>query len=229
MLLRRRLARTLVIASGLLIATPAWAEGGAHVVDSANVETPGVCHLESWVTHNNAERGSLNLSPACTRRDLPELEIGAAFQHAWDHNDVAVAGPALKLNLRSTDTGLGVGVIANATLDLRTGKPETAALIVPVSLPVGERLLINANAGWTYGAARAQQSQGFYGVQAILGVSRDLSLMAEVFGHTREQAGAQAGVRWTPGGGRLDVDLLAGRRVDGGDTRAVTLGLTVRR
>ncbi|BAV65319.1 hypothetical protein SCLO_1022790 [Sphingobium cloacae] len=220
MLLRRRLARTLFLASGLLIATPAWADGGAHVVDSANVETPGVCHMESWVTRFSAERGLLNLTPACTRTDLPELEIGASFQHIWDQHDVAVAGPALKLNLRPTDKGLGVGVIANAALDLRTGNLETAALIVPVSLPVAKRLLINVNAGWTYSAAPAQQSQGFYGAQAVLGVSHDLSLMAEVFKHTRERAGTQAGVRWNPGGGRC---------VDGSDARAVTLGITVRR
>lgn len=211
------------------LASPACADGGAHVVDSANVETPGVCHLESWATIFEAGHGLLNLSPACTFESWPALEVGASLQHTQDHTDAMAAGPAIKLNVRSSDTGMGIGIIANAALDLKTGRPETAALIVPVSLPVGDRLLINLNGGWTYAAGRAHHSQLFYGAQAQAIIARDLSAMMEIFGDSRELPGAQAGLRWTPKGGRLDIDLLAGHRVDGNDARAITLGITVRR
>jgi hypothetical protein len=67
-----------------LAASPAKAAGGAHVIDDATVETPGTCHLESWVTLYNGDRGLLNPSPACTRKAWPNLEIGASIQHTWD-------------------------------------------------------------------------------------------------------------------------------------------------
>lgn len=213
----------------LFFAAPARADGGAHVVDSANVETPGVCHLESWVTRFGPERGLFNLAPACTRQEMPNLEIGASLQHAWDRSDVTQAGPALKWNLRQTETGLGIGVLANAGLNLRTGQTESAALIVPVSIPLGDRLLLNFNGGWTYAAARTERNQIFCGAQLQAVVAHDLSVMAEVFGNLRERPGFQAGLRWNPGGGEIDLDFLAGRRVDGSDAHAITLGMTVRR
>lgn len=213
----------------LMFAAPARADGGAHVVDSANVETPGVCHLESWVTRFSSERGLLNLAPACTRQEMPNLEIGASFQHAWDRSDVTQAGPAFKWNLRPTDTGLGIGVIANAGLNLRSGQTESAALIVPFSIPAGARILFNVNAGWTYTVARTERNQAFWGAQVQAVVTRGLSVMAEVFETLRERPGFQAGLRWNPDGGEIDFDLLAGRRVDGGDAHAITLGITVRR
>lgn len=212
------------VAMTLMLAAPARADGGAHVVDSANVETPGVCHLETWVTRFSPERGLLNLAPACTRQEMSNLEIGASLQHAWDRSDVTRAGPALKWNLRPTETGLGMGVIANAGLNLRTGQTESAALIVPVSIPLGDRLLLNLNGGWTYTAAQTERNQ-ICGAQLQAVVAHDLSVMAEVFGTVRARPGFQAGLR----GGEIDLDLLAGRRVDGSDAHAVTLGVTVRR
>lgn len=212
-----------------MFATPAHADGGAHVVDSANVETPGVCHLETWLTRFGPERGSLDLAPACTWQEMPNFEIGASFQHTWDRSDVTQAGPAFKWNLRPTETGLGIGVIANAGLSLRTGEAETASLIVPFSIPVGDRVLLNLNGGWTYTVARTERNQVFCGAQLQAAVVRDLSVMAEIFGTLRERPGFQAGLRWNPNGGDVDFDFLVGRRVDGSDADAITLGITVRR
>lgn len=213
----------------LLFASPAHADGGAHVVDSANVETPGICHLETWVTRFGPGKGLLDLGPACTWQQVPNLEIGASFQHAWDRSDITQAGPALKWNLRPTDTGLGIGVIANTGVDLRTSRTESAALIVPFSIPMGERILFNVNAGWTYAAARTERNQAFCGAQLQAALVRDLNVMAEIFGTLRERPGFQAGLRWNPQGGAIDFDVLAGRRVDGSDADAFTLGITVRR
>lgn len=56
----------------------------------------------------------------------------------------------------------------------------------------------------------------------------DVSLMAEVFGRDGDPMGSQVGVRWTPGAGDVDVDLLYGRRLDGSTPRTVTLGVTFR-
>jgi hypothetical protein len=40
--------------------------------------------------------------------------------------------------------------------------------------------------------------------------------------------GGQAGLRWTPRGGSVDVDLLAGRYLDGATRNAITFGVTLR-
>jgi hypothetical protein len=36
------------------------------------------------------------------------------------------------------------------------------------------------------------------------------------------------GLRWNPGGGATDFDLLAGRYIDGASKTAITLGVTFR-
>jgi len=208
---------------------PAFASGNEHVVDDAAVETPGTCHLESWMTFHGSDRGLLNLSPACTRKAWPRLEIGGAFQSSWDGGaDLTTFGPALKLNIRPVEKGFGVGLIASGAVELRSGKVETASLIVPVTIPVGKAVRFNLNGGWSYARASSQQHAAFYGAQVEVQVARDFSLMGEVFGRGDGPIGSQAGVRWNPGGGRLDVDLVVGRRIDGVNPRSVSFGITLR-
>lgn len=207
----------------------AFASGNEHVVDDAAVEAPGTCHLETWTTVHGSNRGLFNLSPACTRRAWPRLEIGATIQHSWDGGaDLTSFGPALKLNLRSVEKGLGIGLIASGAVDLRSGRLETANLIVPVTIVAGKAVRFNLNAGWAYARASARQHGAFYGAQIEVQVARDFSLMAEAFGRDHGATGAQAGLRWNPRGGRLDVDLVVGRRIDGVNPRSVSLGLTLR-
>jgi hypothetical protein len=66
--------------------------GGAHLIDDPGVETPGTCHLETWITGYGGGRGLVNLSPGCTREALPRLELGGAVQVLRDHPDDAIAG-----------------------------------------------------------------------------------------------------------------------------------------
>jgi hypothetical protein len=214
----------------LACASPAFASGNEHVIDDAAVETPGVCHLESWATRFAPRHGLINLSPACTRKAWPNLEIGGALQHAWDNgaSDTTI-GPALKYTLRSEDTGLGLGVIGAGAWNVKSGHLETASLIAPVTLKLNDRVRVNLNAGWSYGRASARRNAAFYGAQAEVGVARDVTLMIEAFQRDGGKAGGQLGLRWNPGGGRMDFDLIAGRRVDGETPRAITLGLTLRR
>lgn len=209
-------------------ATPAAASGGEHVVDDATVETPGTCHLESWVTVHGRERGLLNLSPACTRRAWPRLEIGGAFQHSWDGSSLTTFGPALKYNLRPVETGLGVALVTSGAMDLKSGKIETASVIVPVTISANDHVRFNLNGGWTYSRTGGPRHAAFYGAQVEIQVARDFSLMGEAFARGSGPAGAQAGLRWTPRGGRLDVDLVVGRRIDGVNPRSISLGLTLR-
>jgi hypothetical protein len=222
---RKHLVLGAATAASLLFAVSvAWASGSEHVIDDSVVETPGVCHLESWATRFGPRQGLVNLSPACTREAWPNLEIGGAVQHAWGKGqDDTTIGPALKYTLRSEETGVGIGAGAWG------GRLETASLIVPVTLRLYDRVRFNLNAGWSHARASARRDAAFYGVQAEVGVARDLTVMVEAFRRDGGKAGGQLGLRWNPGGGRVDFDLIAGRRIDGATPRAITLGLTLRR
>jgi hypothetical protein len=128
----------------------AEAAGGAHIVDDSEVETPGVCHLEPWVTKFVSGDGYLNLAPACTTEKMPFLEIGAAFQHYWDQAiNAELFGPAMKINFQKEITGVGVGLGLNAGVNLRTGELGVADLTMLVTLPIDEKVKVNLNAGWS--------------------------------------------------------------------------------
>lgn len=226
---RWRVAAGLLSLAVLVGAVPARAGGGAHVVDDATVETPGTCHLESWLTRGDGARGLLDLSPACTREAWPDLEIGAAVQRAWDGAGTATsAGPTLKRALRSPDRGPGVALAAGASWSLDHGTLETASVVVPVTLALDRRWRANLNAGWLYSRGGGDRQAAFWGAQLEAQVSPDCAAMVEVFGRDRGPAGGQAGWRWTPHGGAIDVDLVAGRYVDGADPFSLTLGVTLR-
>lgn len=212
-----------------LAAAPAFAAGGAHVVDDSAVETPGTCHLESWVTQSSGGQWLLNSSPACTREAWPDLEIGGFVSHAWSHdaND-SVIGVTPKLSLRSEERGVGIAIATSLGYSIDHGRFETASVIVPVTIPAGKRLRFNLNGGWQWSKA-GQGHALFAGGQIEFAMKPDLSLMAEGFTRDSGKAGGQLGVRWTTARDRIDVDLLAGRYVDGVTPTAFTIGITLRR
>lgn len=214
---------------GLATVSSAQAAGGAHIVDDAGVEIPGVCHLETWVSRHNTEGGLVNLAPACTFEPLPYIEFGAAAQRTWGAGADTTIGPALKLNLRPLDTGIGFGIIGAAAWSVSTGQAETASLILPVSFQLHERVRANINVGWHYLHAEQRQNQAFVGAQIEADITRDLTLMAEAFTRDEGRPGAQVGLRWNPGRGNVDVDLLSGWRTDGLTPWTITLGVTIRR
>jgi hypothetical protein len=212
----------------VLASTPAFASGGEHVIDDASVETPGTCHLESWVSLHGHGRGLLNLSPACTPKVWPRLELGAALQHSSDGGSLTTFGPAFKLNLRPLESGVGFALVASTALRVRSGKLEAASLIMPVSVPISEGMTFNLSGGWTYLRGRSRRQAAFYGAQIETRVRGDWSLMAEVFRRGHDPSGAQTGVRWTPHGGHIDFDLVVGHRTDGVNTHSISFGLTLR-
>lgn len=211
----------------LLAAGPAFAAGGAHVIDDTAVETPGTCHLENWVTHSTGGQWLVNSAPACTSEALPNLEIGGFVSHSSSPSaDETLIGLAPKLTLRSEERGIGIGLSVSAGYGVGRDRFETASLIVPVTIPAGKRLRFNLNSGWQWSHAGHDL---FVGGQVECELRPNLSLMGEGFAHARGKAGGQTGLRWTMAGGRMDVDLLAGRYLDGATPTAITLGITLRR
>lgn len=218
-----------ILLAALLAAGPAFASGGAHVVDDAAVETPGTCHLESWVTLSSGGGGLLNSAPACTRKAWPNLELGGFVAHGWTKGaDDTLIGLSPKLVLRSEDRGIGIGIATSVGYGVDRGRFDTASFIVPVTIPAGETLRFNLNAGWQWTRAGHRHDM-FVGGQAEIALRKSLNLMVETFARDEGKSGGQAGLRWTVARGAVDLDLIGGRYVDGSTRSAVTFGVTIRR
>lgn len=211
-----------------LAPNPAAAAGGAHVVDDSEVVAPGICQLDFWATGGSSFRLA-NAVGACTFERLPNVEFGgyAVYTSVKGEEDLIV-GPALKLALRPVERGIGVGLASSAGFSLQEGRLVTASLFVPLTMDVSERLRVNVNAGWawTHGAFGHEAT---YGAQVEYAVTREVGFMAEAFAGSRSGSGIQAGARWSPRNGSFDLDLLVAETWNGGRTRAVTIGLTMRR
>jgi hypothetical protein len=208
-------------------ASPALAAGGARVVDDAAVTTPGTCVVETWLTASTDANRLFQFAPACTLRALPVLEIGGAITHSWAPgvNDTVIT-PAAKVNLvDETRRGWGVAVSAGVGFSVNRGEVDSANINVPLTIPVG-RVRLNLNASWLW--SRAEGHSAFVGVQADWTVRPDLDVMAEVFTRDSGRAGGQIGLRWTPGGGNVDFDLIAGRYIDGVTPTSLTVGVIAR-
>jgi hypothetical protein len=207
--------------------SPAQAAGGGHIIDDAFVVTPGQCQADAWATRLGDGNGLVALSPACTLSALPDLEIGINVQQLWHRGpDETLVGPALKLAGLAFSDHAHLAISAGANWSTLTDRVETASVIVPLSLDLSDHLRLNLNAGWLWtrtGDAHAL----FYGAQMEWTVSSQVSLMAEAFDRSNSDPGIQCGVRWTPLAW-IDIDLLAGYRIDGISGADLTLGITTR-
>lgn len=218
----------LLLAAIALAPDSALGAGGAHIVDDSEVETPGDCHLETHATGSSQDGRHLMAGVGCTPETVPMLELGAFVAHAWaPAQDETVVGLAPKVNLRPAETGLGIALAGSLGYGADRSRLEYATLTAALTVPASESLRINANAGWGW-TETGPGSELFVGAQAELTVSPEISLMAEAFTRDHGKAGGQAGVRWTTGKGRIDLDLLAGRFLDGATATSLTAGLTVR-
>ena len=212
-----------------VFASPTLAAGGAHIVDDSEVETPGTCHVELWVSRFVPGDGYANVGPACTFLKIPWLEVGAAYQHYWDDITAGpLVGPQIKINFQPTSKGLGVALGLNAAVNARTGELGLAGLTALVTVPITEAFRINLNAGWSYLNAENPNAL-FWGGQVEVDVGWDVTLMMETFGRQPGVIGNQLGLRYTPSAHpRFDFDLLVGTIFDQDSTKFFTLGVTVR-
>ena len=224
-----RLLPGLAAARLIAMPLPALAAGGAHGVDDAAVETPGACHLESWVSDLGHGERLVNFSPACTPGALPTVEIGGTAQRVGTPGERRwLTGPAVKWTLHE---GIGrspaVGLAGSALIDPGSGHIDSAALLVPMTFRPADTITVNLNAG--VGHSRGEGAHPLYGAQVDIAAAKGIALMAEIFGRPDQRPALQAGVRWTFDRERIDLDLLAGRQGGAAGNGSVTLGFTIRR
>jgi hypothetical protein len=209
-------------------AQPVHAAGTAHIVDDAAVATSGTCYVDSWYNRFGSDSGSVQITPGCTPAALPNVELGGFVVTGWQGGtSLTGVGVSPKFKLRDESGGLGIALSPSITLGLDSGSIDFASLIMPLTIPASATIRLNLNAGLQW--LRAEDTYaGFFGGQIELMALPNLMLMAEGFTRTIGKAGLQAGVRWTPGGGSVDVELLGGRYIDSFTPSAVTLGMTIR-
>jgi len=152
------------------------------------------------------------------------------FQHFWDETLLGppLFGPQFKITLRPESTGFGIGMGLNAGVNLTTGDLGVASIIALFTVPIDDKVRLNLNAGWSFVRGSESPNALFYGGQFEAKLGLDLSLMIEMFARTRGAAGAQFGLRYTPGEGPIDIDLLIGSTFVVENDRFLTLGVTVR-
>jgi hypothetical protein len=210
----------------------AWSAGGAQIVDDSEVVEPGTCQVEMWVTRFDPGDGYANITPACTMERLPRFEIGATFQHYWaEELNAPLLGPSLKLNLVPQDTGIGIGLIFNAGVNVRTGDLGLVSALVPISVPLDDKVRFNFNVGWNYLADAEYRDALFLGAQVEAKVGGEVMLMLETFSRLpgwNGSFGAQMGLRYRPNDGPIDFDALVGGFFNADSARFFTLGVTVR-
>ena len=224
----RELVKIGLLLLGLSAWSPAQAAGGSHIVDDSEVETPGDCHVELWVSRFVPGTGYGNAAPACTPKRIPFLEVGMAYQDYWSEQDNApILGPTVKVNLRPQATGLGLAVEASSGVDIRTSTLNFAAALAVMSIPIDPGTRINLNSGWSY--VDGDRVHAFvYGAQIEADIGRDVTFMIEGFGRAPGTGGLQAGLRFTPRNGPLDFDLLAARFIGSDQPFFFTVGVTAR-
>jgi len=223
--------RFLLLALALLAASPgtARAAGHAHIVDDAEVETPGTCHVELWVSNFVGGDGYGNAAPACTLKSLPFVELGAAYAHYWGEAlSAPVVGPQIKIRLSPPSSGLGLALGLNGGVNLNTSDFATGSILGLMTVPINPTTNININAGWSYLRYVDQQNALFYGAQIETKIGGGFLLMLETFGRVSQAAGVQMGLRYTPNDGPLDFDFMVGSYLDSVNPQFITFGVTFR-
>jgi len=164
--MRRRIAAFAGALTVCSLPMPAWASGGAHVIDDADVETPGLCHLESLATRFGASGGLVNLAPACTARALPNVELGGAVIRTWsaDTPTTTTIGPSVKLRLGAVPGGPGVALALAAAINVQTGVVDSGSAVIPLTFDLDERTRLNLNMGYLY-AATGDRHRRIAGIQ----------------------------------------------------------------
>lgn len=217
-----------VLALSLTAMPASFANGGPYAVDDAGIATPGKFKLETWTSFaNNGDRVYL-VSPGFTLEALPFVEFELTMESRRADGEWATTfAPAAKIALRDIDEhGYGLalsigsghaGVIRNA---------DTLYAVVPLSVPVNERLNLHFNAGVEHDRTE-NETVGVWGAAVQLIAHDRLELIGEVFGADNDRPGWQAGIRPFLFDGRVALDIVYGRNLDGERADWLTVGLAL--
>ncbi len=205
--LAARLRRLLAAAAlcGAVNAGSALASGPYSTDDFATTPA-GTGQVETWFQFGEGGDLAFVVTPATSLRALPTVEWSAAIDVA-EVDDEADAGVTFQAKWRLRDPGRrspGIAVAPGVRFS-RAGE-ESWYVYSAATLPVGERLLLHANAGAT--AVFGDKVTGLYGLRAEYAVRPDkLAFHAEVFEDGSKALQYRVGLRPTIAGGAVDLEF----------------------
>ncbi|MFJ2365957.1 hypothetical protein ACIPIN_19995 [Pseudomonas sp. NPDC087697] len=224
---------TLTVIACLSLISKANAAGGPYVVDDGAINPPGECNVDLWnkSVRHDASSSDLVLSPACTFKALPMVQLGAAIEYNRDDGESETQlSPQLKAQLwNREDLGLQLAAAASTHFVInRAHSFDGADLTLPLTFTPFQALRLNFNAGWTQAYDNGEQNHRWtWGTGVEYDLIDSLTLVAERFGQQGAQQAWQAGPRLHIGE-RIDVDIVVGRNLTEDRDQWLTTGVTLR-
>lgn len=234
-------ARAVVLACAVAAAATwsrhARAAGAAYAVDTADVNEPGACKVESWISAANNHDFFAATTPTCVVNMFRPVELSAQISRARADEEWSTAVlPKFKTNLVPTAIGSwGIAVSGTAAYDLITHENTALSATIPATLRLSNVVRINLNGGWQWDRI-ADQHYFTYGAGLDWRTPDNVwTLTAEVFGQLGARQDAigvteprfQVGLRWRPVDD-FNVDLIYGRNIYGENANWITLATVVR-
>ncbi|MCU1750277.1 hypothetical protein [Pseudomonas sp. 6D_7.1_Bac1] len=224
---------TLTVIACLSLISKANAAGGSYVVDDGAINAPGECNVDLWnksVRHDSSSN-DLVVSPACTFKSLPMVQLGAEVEYSRDDGESETQlSPQLKAQLwNREDLGLQLAASASAHFVInRAHSFDGVDLSLPLTFTPIQALRLNFNAGWTQAYDNGEQNRRWtWGTGVEYDLIDSLTLIAERFGQQGGQQAWQAGPRLHIGE-HIDVDLVIGRNLTEDRDQWLTTGVTLR-
>jgi hypothetical protein len=226
-----------VAVTAALCSSETRAAGAAYAVDTAEVNEPGACKVESWVSTASNHDFFAATTPTCVLVLFHPVEFSSQFSRSRaDEEWASTAIPKLKINLEPSAIGhWGVALSGAAAYDLITRENSALFATVPATLRLSNVVRINLNAGWQWDR-RADQHYATYGVGADWRTPDNVwTLTGEVFGQLGARQDAlgvteprfQLGLRWRPVDA-FNMDIIYGRNITGENANWLTLATVVR-
>jgi hypothetical protein len=206
-------AATLLCCYSLL----AWSAGGHFAVDDATLADPGRCQIEAWYTRHDRGSREYTLVPACNPTGNLELGLGVTRLSPKSDLQLELSAKTLVRELTLDTIGWGIAVVSQHNDDL--SRLEAIQAYVPVSIPLVPGVLVHANLGWDY--QRHDADSMTWGLGTDIGLTDNMHLIGEVWGHHRGGSAAQIGLRFVVKEANIDVSYGRNR---GGDEDWFTVG-----
>lgn len=229
--------RVFVCAASLALATvPAQAAGGAYATDTADVNEPGNCKVESWFSAASNQDAIAVINPSCVVDLGRPVELSTQIQRQrsdgeWD----TLVAPKFKTNLIPTAIGQwGVAVAGGVIYDANANDLAGFFAYVPATLRLSDVVRINLNAGWLWDRLAGVNYATYAAGVDWRTADNVWTLTAEVFGllgqtdtATVTQPRFQVGLRWRPID-RFSMDVILGRNITGENANWITLATSIR-
>ena len=226
-----------VLAAAALDSDNAHAAGAAYAVDTAEVNEPGACKVESWMSAAGNHDFFAATTPTCVVNMFRPVELSAQLARARaDGEWSSGAIPKFKTNLVPTAIGSwGIALSGAAAYDFTNQQNAALFATIPATLRLSNVVRINLNGGWEWDRV-ADKHYLTYGAGMDWRTHDNIwTLTAEIFGQLGARQDAigvteprfQVGLRWRPVD-NFNMDLIYGRNIYGENANWITLATVVR-